>query len=436
MNSLSKKAHFLHRFVRLLQNRKLSDPSTFHQAKRMIGDTVGVAYSGVNTPTFQSALKTKNELFGEGPFSIWGTSETANLPGAVFFNALSVSSTDFDEGHRKAVGHPGSVVVPVALILGQKLKKPYADLLKAVIIGYEAGTRFSYSRYSGKVNSYATGRWGAIASATTAACLLELNIEQLMHALSLAFVLSPAMQGGSTDVSTGSMSKEGVAWAVQSGLQSALLAQKGFSGPYLFIDAYNDLDKNKLLADEQSEWLINSNYFKPYACCRWLHTALYLAIKLKKEHNVRVENIDRIEICVFERALKLIEHKYPENVVQAQFHLPFTLACALLFDEVTPRQVTELNLQNDKIKKLIDKISLIADASFSKVFPFKLKSQVTFFLKNGTQVSLFENSAPWNAEMPPTDEELYLKFALQTGSKAQRLWDSIFENHSAFNDID
>ena len=46
-----------------------------------------------------------------------------SLPGSVFYNALSISSTDFDEGHRKAVGHPASVVIPVALVLGNDLKK-------------------------------------------------------------------------------------------------------------------------------------------------------------------------------------------------------------------------------------------------------------------------------------------------------------------------
>jgi len=394
----------------------------------VIADTLGVAYSGVQTSGFQLAMKTKKVLTGEGQHVIWGTRETANLPGAVFYNSLAVSLTDFDEGHRKAVGHPASVVVPVALTLGEYLKKPYKEIIKAVVTGYEAGTRFSHARLPEKVNSYSTGRWGAVAAAATASYLLELNTGKYMNAMSLAFVTSPAMQGGSTDVSTGSMAKEGVAWAAQSGLQSALLARDGFTGPYLFIDAYNDVDKEKLLEGKQEDWLINSNYFKPFACCRWLHTAISVAMQLKRDHQVGIGEIERIEVHIFERALKLIERKYPENVVQAQFHLPFTLSCALLFDEVTPRQVTEANLRNEKIQKLIDKISLVPNDSFSELFPDKLASKVTFFLKDGKQISLSGDAAPWDADMPPTDEELYVKFAGLTGEKAESLWDSIFHN--------
>lgn len=436
MKSLSEKAPELFHFVRLLQSMDLSDTETFHQAKRVVADTVGVAYSGVHSAAFRTALRSKKMISGEGSLVIWGTRETANLPGAVFYNALSVSLTDFDEGHRKAVGHPASVVVPVALTLGEYLKKPYNEMLKAVIIGYEAGTRFSQARLREKINSYSTGRWGALASAASAAYLLDLNTEQFMHALSLAFVTSPAMQRGSTDVSTGSMAKEGIPWAVRSGLQSALLAREGFTGPYLFIDAYDDVDKEKLVAGTKNKCLINSNYFKPYSCCRWLQTAVSLALQLKKAHQLDMEETERIEVRIFERALKLINSKYPENVVQAQFHLPFVLSCALLFDEVTPWQVSKANLHNESIKKLIDNIRLIPDDSFSAGFPEKLASKVDIFLKDGSQVSASGDCAPWDAKTPPTDEELHQKFAQLTGNKSEIIWRSIFGDGPVFTGID
>ncbi len=422
MNSIIQKAPSLFRFVELLKNKSFDGQGTFHQTKRVIADTVGVAYGGIQTAAFQSAVKSKNKLFGEGKMPIWGMRETTDLPGSVFYNTLAVSATDFDEGHRKAAGHPASLVVPVAIMLGEHLGKSFSDSLKAIIVGYEAGTRFSYARYPEKVDTYSTGRWGAIATATAAAYLLELNTEQFMHALSLAFVLSPGMQGGSTDVSTGSMSKEGVVWAAQSGLQSALLTQKGFTGPYLFIDSYDDIDVEKLLADESGDWLINSNYFKPFSCCRWLHTAINLTLELKSEHQILTENIESIDVSIFRRALDLIESKYPDNKVQAQFHLPFTVACALLFDKVTPTEICEANLSNKLINQLIDKIKMETDDEFTKTFPGKLDSEVTCRLKNGAHFSKAATDAPWDATNPPSDEELFRKFESLVGENAESLW--------------
>jgi 2-methylcitrate dehydratase PrpD len=425
MNHIIQKAPVLHYFVRLLRNKKI-DEQSIHQAKRVVADSIGVAYSGVQTETFQLALKAKNDLFGKGDFKIWGTTESLDLPGSVFYNSLSSSSTDFDEGHRKAVGHPASLVVPVAMQLGQFLNKTYSEILTAIIVGYEAGTRFSNARFPEKVETYSTGRWGAIASAATASVLLDLDEEQFMHSLSLAFVSSPGMQGGSTDVSTGSMLKEGVAWAAQMGLQSALLAKKGVTGPFLFIDAYDEIDSDKLVGRENNEWLINSNYFKPFACCRWLHTAINLLLEIKKENDLTDENIEKIEVKIFRRAIDLIGSKYPNNVVQSQFHLPFVLVCALLFDKVTPMEITPENLKNSKLLKLIDKTALMPDDEFTKSFPGELGSKVSVTTTEGNVFQKMARTAPWDADNPPSDEELFSKFKLQTGHEADTLWKSLF----------
>ena len=428
MSDIFKKAPVLHSFVKLLKNKSFDD-DVLHQAKRVVADTVGTAYGGIKLPAFENALRIKNTLFGNGDMEIWGLNEKTGLYGAVFYNSLAVSSTDYDEGHRKAVGHPASVVVPVAIALGEYMNLPFEKILKSVITGYEAGTRFSYSRKPGFVNSYSTGRWGALAAAATVSYLLDFDEEQMMHALSLAFISSPSMQGGSTDVSTGSMAKEGVIWAAQNGLQSALLSKEGFTGPYLFIDAYDEIDKDKLLENPDSPWLIMSNYFKPYACCRWLHTALRLTIKMRNKNSINPAEVESIEIKVFGRIFNLIENKYPENIVQAQFHMPFVVACALKFGEVSPEQMNENVLNDDSIKALIDKIKLVEDDRFNKVFPLQLSSGVKIKLNSGKEYYEEASTAPWDAGTPPTDKELYEKFKKLTGSKADRLWESFGLNN-------
>ncbi len=88
----------------------------------------------------------KEELFGKGDFSIIGTDSTTSMGGAIFYNTLAISSTDYDEGHRKAVGHPASMIVTTAVILGEYLKASKVEMLKSVIIGYEIATRFSSAR--------------------------------------------------------------------------------------------------------------------------------------------------------------------------------------------------------------------------------------------------------------------------------------------------
>lgn len=426
MDSILQKAPILAEIAKSITIVDEIDIVTIHQAKRVVADTIGVAFSGIQTSAFKIAFDSRNPLFGDGIFPIWGIDQTTSLSGAVFYNALSVSSTDFDEGHRKAVGHPASLVVPTALIVGKHLQKSLTEILKSVVVGYEIGTRFSHARIKEKIITYSTGRWGAIASAATAAHLLGLSVEKTMHALSLAAILSPAMLGGSTDVSTGSMSKEGVAWAAQAGLQSALLAKNGFIGPYLFLDEHDDYDTTLLLEGLGKNRLINSNYFKPYSCCRWLHPGIQATLELKQENGIDLLEIKKIEVGIFARALDLISSKYPKNDIQAQFHLPYVIAIALLFEKITPNFFSENYLNDSKVRQLIGKTSLVAVPEYSSIFPSQLPTGITLSLKNGKTFSKEIRVSPWDADCQPTDEQLYRKMVDQGGDQAIEFWDTLF----------
>jgi 2-methylcitrate dehydratase PrpD len=425
---MEKKAPVLYKLAGFIVGEHEFDNRVMHQARRVIADTYGTAFSGTQTAAFQSGIKSNETLSGKGPFPIWGTNRTAGLQAAVFYNALAIGSTDFDEGHRKAVGHPASLVVPTALVVGAFAKASFPEILRSLIIGYEIGTRFSHARIASKITTYSSGRWGAIAAAATAAVLLKLDKVQTVHALSNAAVLSPAMLGGSTDVSTGSMSKEGVAWAAQSGLQAAFMAKDGFSGPYLFVDEVDDYDKEKLLEGLGHSWLINSNYFKPYACCRWLHSPIEATLKMKEKSDFELSEIDQINIHIFQRAIDLVGSKYPENTVQAQFHLPFVIAVALLYGKVTPLFFTEAFLQKEAIRQLIDKMKMLPSEAYSRAFPDKLPSRVEIVLKDGRLYPKEIVTAPWDADCQPTDADLKAKFLEQTAAQGEALWNGFFHS--------
>ena len=209
MDPITQKAPVLAEIAKFIAHPPNINERTLDHTKRIFADTFGVAHSGIKTPAFELAMESRQQLFGGEAIEIWGTNKKSSLIGATFYNALAVSSTDFDEGHRKAVGHPASLVVPVAESLGKFLNKPFSEVLRSIVVGYEIGVRFSFARNKEKITTYSSGRWGGIASAAAASVLLELPVEKIMHALSLATILSPAMLGGSSDISTSSMSKEG-----------------------------------------------------------------------------------------------------------------------------------------------------------------------------------------------------------------------------------
>jgi len=401
------------------------DKNTLNHAAITLADTYATAFSGTKTQAFITAIKNAEYLFGKGDHDVWGTEISTSLLGAVFYNSLAISSTDFDDGHRKAVGHPASALAAVAIILGRENKTYLTDILKSVIVGYEVATRFSLSRKPESINSYSSGRWAAFGTVATAACLLELETNQIVQALSNAFVLSPHMLGGSSDVSTGSMSKEGVAWAVQSGLQSAMFAKDGFSGPYLFLEESNEFNLETLLEGLGDSYLINSNYFKPYACCRWLHPAINACQNIINANNINHNNISNLKVFTFARLKKLISEAYPTNVIMAQFHLPYALAIMIIYGECGPKYFHESYIHNEDIKRIIDKVEIVENDKYTKIFPTELASGVEIKVDDN---EYFEEqmSAPWDYGNHPSKEEIKNKFDKQTSNYEHIDWDWFF----------
>ena len=86
------------------------------------------------------------------------------------------------------------------------------------------------------------------------------------------------------------MTKDGIGWGAMVGTVSALLAATGFNGiPSLF----GFREYSSLVGSLGSEYKILNLYFKPYACCRWAQPAVSAALKLRKDHDIDPDHIEK-----------------------------------------------------------------------------------------------------------------------------------------------
>jgi len=424
MHDVGKQAPILYEVSRQIAGvRDIALPEkTVHKAKRVLLDTVGVGFYGSGTDLYDMASRASVGESAPGKCQVWGYSRPLGAEGAVFLNSLAASALDYDEGHVAAAGHPASLVVPTAIAVGREAGSGFGHLLTAITVGYEIGTRFSAARDFSRVDTFSSGRWGALASAASAAVLLDLSEEQIMHALSLSALLSPVMMGGHIDVSTGSMAKEGVAWAAKTGVHAARLAAEGFTGPYLFLDEAEEYVQETLLSGFGERWHIETNYHKPYACCRWIHPAIEACLKLKREEEISFERIQSVEIETFSRIIDLAQTRSPHNSPQAQFNLPFCCAAALYHDALTPDCLEGDNLNRGEVLALAAGISMKAVKEFDEAFPATTPCRVTIRTSDGEFVSALFDRPRWGADDPATDEELYRKFRRLTGDAGERIW--------------
>ncbi len=64
---------------------------------------------------------------------------------AAFINSCFAHAQDFDDSHQEAQTHPGSVVIPAAIAIGQEFNLSGSAVLKAIVIGMEIMLRLAHS---------------------------------------------------------------------------------------------------------------------------------------------------------------------------------------------------------------------------------------------------------------------------------------------------
>ncbi|MCK7469780.1 MAG: hypothetical protein MZU95_02475 [Desulfomicrobium escambiense] len=114
---------------------------------------------------------------------------------------------------------------------------------------------------------------------------------------------------------------------------------------------------------------VDGVYFKPYACCRWIHCALDGLCDLMERHGLRADDIGAIEVHTFARALRLNNHPDPDTLESAQYSLPFCLAAAAVEgqDGLLPMRTSLLHRPD--LVALAGRVSLHVDAELDRMFP-------------------------------------------------------------------
>ena len=393
-------------FIQNLDYVRLSD-DVLAQAKRCVLDLLGVAIAGSRTDMAKVSTGFAPSQFGPGNATLIGSSLELNEVGATWVNGTCASALDIDDGHRLAMGHPGAAVIPTALAVAETSEASGRDFLTAVVAGYEVAVRVSTAMLPDyRAGRYSTGIWGGFGSVTAAGVLLRLDRRTFQDALGVVAAHGPSPPRGA--FLHDSMVKETIAWAGVTGCASAFLAQEGFTGPEDVLDKSGRYDTAQLVKGLGQEHAILKTYFKPYASCRWSHSAIDGVLKLAGEHNLQPGDIQGIDVEGFQAVTMLREYS-PVNTVAAQYSIPFSIALALSYGRIGPTELTEANLRVPELLALAGKVKISVTPELDQLFPEKTATRVTLHTPRGdfTTTVEFPKGDPSN---PLSDAELEEKF--------------------------
>lgn len=373
-------AHFIH-------NTAYKDfPSdVVEQAKLCFLDFLGVSIAGSRTSSGQIMRST---ISSRGQSRVIGGSKTSALE-ASLINGVSAHCLDLDDGHRLAQLHPGACIIPAALSLAESEEACGREFLEALIVGYQVTVSLGMMVNPSHRNRgfHSTGTCGTFGAAAAAGKVLNLSEEENVNCLGLAGTQAAGLLESDH---SGSMAKHlHPGRAAHSGVLSALLSQKGFTGARSILEGREGFLNSMCEADNtiRNQWEVMPDgsyhitgvYFKIYPVCRHLHSALDATLHLHRKYEINPVDIVEVKVKTYRIAAEHQDYtpQEPEAIRQS---LPVTLALAISQGHLPPYEL----YTSEDLLNLASKVSIQYDPHFDALYPEKRPSQVMIKTNKGS----------------------------------------------------
>lgn len=360
------------------------------KARLCILDTIACMLLGARDRVGETVAAHAAQYGQNGPCVVCGSDSTVGPAYAALANGTSAHVLDLDDGHRPSGDHIGSAVVPPAIAMSQFVDASGADLLLAVVLGYDVMGRIGESVCLPRGPRYfhGNGTGGTFGAAAAAGKLLGLNQNMLANALAIA---GDGASGLREFRPTGADCKAlHVGRAGQTGITAALLAADGFQGSatilegrYGYCNAMSTEPRPELICVELGQrFAVMESGFKIYPCVGTLHLPIEAALALRQEAALDPDSIERITIALpnWARNEYASRQRPPQTVGNARFSMPYTVAAALHDGEVTPRQFTAAKLDEPGISRLERLVEFGADPEVEAIFNQQALDESFFFI--------------------------------------------------------
>ena len=395
------------------------------RTRYLLLDYLGVAIRGSQAESSAPVYKMIEKLGAQGCASVIGTS-LRTLPGfAALANGTAAHAIELDDTHNAGSIHLGVVMFSSALALAESSPHITADeFAAAVVAGYEVAARIAIAvqpkeHYS--LGFHPTATCGVFGAAVTASKLLGLSTEQMLSSVGIA----GSMAAGSLEfLADGAWTKRvHPGLAARNGIEAAMLAAGGFRGPSTilegrdgFLHGYSRTPRPEFITRALGEsFEIMSTSVKPHACCRYMQGPIDAILALVREHDIRPEEVARIEVGVLRAGWPLVveprEQKYnPTSIVAAQFSMPFGAAVAVVDRAAGLDQFAEEKLGRAEIRRMMGKVVLEGDIRLDQKFPEEWPARVAIDLIDGRRFERWIAHPKGDPKNPLSWDELIAKF--------------------------
>ncbi len=343
---------------------------------------------------------------------------------AAYLNGVIAGSLDWDDTHVGAMLHPGVVVWPAVLAIGEMTQADGPSLTAAAAAGYETMIRVGLSVQPTHFRRgfQSTPTCGVFGAAVATAKLLGLGVGGTRDAIGIA----ASYAGGLTQffVSGSEVKRLHAGKAAAGGVEAALLAQAGLTGPRDAIEGEqgfaralaDGFDARAIEDGPGAQFRIADLTLKPHAGSARLQAAVEAACELSRQ-GVAPAEIAAVEVGIPAVIEGRLTNNQPVELQQAQMSVPFAVAMALTLapGREWPLVLTvddyEQSLRDARIRELSRRTVCVRDPEVERATTTEyVPARVTLRLANGGQREHAVWLPPGSPQRPLTADEVSARF--------------------------
>ena len=394
-----------------------------HEVKRRLIDSFGVMCAALQGDAPQVVREYARQFPFQPGASVFGSSSPSTPEIAGFANGVHVRYLDFNDTYLSLEPLHPSDVIPPLFALAEWVGLGGKDLIAAVAIAYEVSMNLCDAA-SLRIHGWDHVNYIGLGAAAGAAHLLDLSQRQAAHALSISLVPHAAMR--QTRAGELSMWKGAAAAnSARNGLFAALLAAKGFTGPYEpFVGEMGAIQQLlggtqfldvalESMKDGKPPKRICDSYIKAYPVEYHAQSAVDAAAELHQEIG-DWQDIESIKIETFQVGYEIIakdEEKWAPTTRETADHSLQYIVAAVLIDGFVDRETfSDERLSDPRIRSLLHKTTVEEALRLSEQYPKGIPNAITVRTKDGREHFREVTYPRGHAQNRMEDTEVVAKF--------------------------
>ncbi len=413
------------------------------KTKHHVLDTLAAMVSGSRLLPGRKAIQYVKTLGGKPEALVIGSKIITTAEHAALANGMLAHADETDDSHAPSLSHPGCAVVPAALAMAEREQLNGTQLLRAVALGYDIGSRINMALhpYDFRAAGHSTHSFGpGFGAAAAAALLAGLNAKGMRHALSYAAQQCSGISCWMRDEEHIEKAFDFGGMPARNGVASAAMVASGFSavedvfsGERNFFIAYDETRRigrapqpERLIQDLGKVYEIMNTNIKRWSVGSPIQAPLDALLELIRTHQLQANMVDTVTVRVAHQGANTTDNRNMPDICMQH------LCAVMLIDGIVTFESThdEARMHNKRVLDLRRRITLLGDDTLTAAMPSR-QGIVEIKLKDGRELRNHVKAVRGTADNPMTRAEVdekcdHLMAPILGRARARKLCDAVW----------